>query len=185
MNITVVWKFFSRGISRHRALAHRLPAHISPASISLSLSLSTWGLPSVPREPVQGNARDSIHPWAPFNCEGRELDQHWAFSSPFENSGVCSVQFSSVLSLSHVWLFATPWIAALQASLSITNFWSLPKLMPSNHLILCRPLLLLPSIFPSYQGLFKWVSSLHQVAKVLEFQLQHQFFQWTLRTDLL
>ena len=65
------------------------------------------------------------------------------------------VQFSSVQSLSHVWLFATPWIAAHQASLSITNSWSLLKLMsiesmmPSNHLILCRPLLLLPSIFTS------------------------------------
>ena len=64
-------------------------------------------------------------------------------------------QFSSVQSLSHVWLFATPWTAACQASLSITNSRSLPKLMtielamPSNHLILCRPLLLLPSIFPN------------------------------------
>ena len=62
------------------------------------------------------------------------------------------VQFScSVMS----WLFATPWTTARQASLSITNFQSLPKLMSiesvmsSNHLILCRPLLLLPSIFPS------------------------------------
>ena len=56
--------------------------------------------------------------------------------------------------LSHAQLFATPWNAACQASLSITNSWSLPKLMamesvmPSNHLILCRPLLLLP-VFPS------------------------------------
>ena len=64
-----------------------------------------------------------------------------------------SVQFScSVMS---DWLFATPWTAACQASLSITNSWSLPKLMsiksgmPSNHLILCCPLLHLPSIFPS------------------------------------
>ena len=61
---------------------------------------------------------------------------------------------SSVQSLSHVQLFATPWTAAHQASLSITNFWSLLKLMPiesvmpSNHLILCHPLLPLPSIFP-------------------------------------
>ena len=60
---------------------------------------------------------------------------------------------SSVQSLSHVRLFVTPWTAALQASLSITNSQSLPRLMsiesvmPSNHLILCRPLLLLPSIF--------------------------------------
>ena len=64
-------------------------------------------------------------------------------------------QFGSVQSLSCVWLFVTPWTAACQASLSITNFQSLLKLMsiesvmPSNHLILCRPLLLLPSIFPS------------------------------------
>ena len=66
-----------------------------------------------------------------------------------------SVQFSSVQFLSHVQLFVTPWIAALQASLSITNSHSPPKPMsivsviPSNHLILCHPLLLLPSIFPS------------------------------------
>ena len=62
---------------------------------------------------------------------------------------------TSVQSLSRVLLFATPWTAACQASLSITNSQSLPKLMsiesvmPSNHLILCCPLLLLPSIFPS------------------------------------
>ena len=63
--------------------------------------------------------------------------------------------FSSVQSLSCVWLFATPWTTACQASLSITNSWNLPKPMsielvkPSDHLILCHPLLLLPSIFPS------------------------------------
>ena len=63
--------------------------------------------------------------------------------------------FSSVQSLSHVWLFATPWPAICQASLPFTNSQSLLKLMsiesvmPSNHLILCCPLLLLPSIFPS------------------------------------
>ena len=51
--------------------------------------------------------------------------------------------------LSRVWLFTIPWTAACQASLSITNSQSLPKGMPSNHLILCRPLLILPSIFPS------------------------------------
>ena len=62
---------------------------------------------------------------------------------------------SSVQSLSHIQLFAIPWAVACQASLSITNSWSLLKLMsiksvmPSNHLILCCPVLLLPSIFPS------------------------------------
>ena len=65
------------------------------------------------------------------------------------------MSISSVQSLSCVWLFVTPWTAACQASLSITNSWSSLKLisiesvMPSNHLILCHPLLLLPSIFPS------------------------------------
>ena len=74
--------------------------------------------------------------------------------------------FSSVQLLSCVQLSATPWTAARQASLSITNSWSLPKLMPiesempSNHLILCRPLLLLPSIFPSIR-VFSTESALH------------------------
>ena len=98
---------------------------------------------------------------------------------------------SSVQSLSRVRLFATPWATACQASLSITNSQSLPKLMStelvmsSNHLILCHPLLLLPSNPSQHQGLFKSVSSSHQVAKVLEFQFQHQSIQWTPRTDLL
>ena len=74
--------------------------------------------------------------------------------------------FSSFQSLSHIWLFATPWTAAHQASLSITNSRSLRKLMssesvmPSNHLILCHPLLLLPAIFPSIR-VFSNKSALH------------------------
>ena len=78
---------------------------------------------------------------------------------------VCSV-FSSVQSLSRVRLFATPWIAACQASLSITNSRSLLRLisiesvMPSSHLILCRPLLLLPPIPPSVR-VFSNESVLH------------------------
>ena len=75
------------------------------------------------------------------------------------------LQFSSVQSLSHVRLFVTPWTAACQASLSITNSWSPPKPMsiksvtPSSHLILCHPLLLLLSIFPSV-GVFSNGSAL-------------------------
>ena len=81
-----------------------------------------------------------------------------------------------VQSLSCIWLFVTPWTAACQASLSFTISWSLLKLMfielvmPSNHLILYPPAFNLSQ----HQGLFQWVSSLHQVAKVLEFQ--HQSF---------
>ena len=75
-------------------------------------------------------------------------------------------QFSSVQSLSHIQLFVTPWTAARQASLSITNSWSLLTLMsiklmiPSNQIILCSPLLLLPSIFPSIR-VFSSASVLH------------------------
>ena len=72
----------------------------------------------------------------------------------FQNQKHSLLSFSSVQSLSHVRLFAAPWTAACQASPSITNSWNLLKfmsiasVMPSNHLILCHPLLL-PSIFPS------------------------------------
>ena len=79
---------------------------------------------------------------------------------------VKSHQFSSVQSLSHVRLFATPWIAARQASLSITisrsslRLTSIESVMPSSHLILCRPLLLLPPIPPSFRD-FSNESALH------------------------
>ena len=101
-----------------------------------------------------------------------------------------SVQFSSVQLLSGVWLLVTSWTAVRQASLSISNSQSLSKLMStesvmsSNHLILCCPLLFQPSIIPAW-GSFKWVSSSHQVAKVLEFQLQHQSFQCVFKIDFL
>ena len=101
-----------------------------------------------------------------------------------EDINLFKVYVVVIQSPSHVWLFATPLTAAGQASLSLTAFQSLPKfmsmesVMPSNHLILCRPFSALN--LSQHQGL-----SLHQVAKVLELQLQHQSFQWTLRTDLL
>ena len=101
------------------------------------------------------------------------------------------ILISSVQLLSHVSLFATPWTAARQASLSIINSQSLFKLMPiksvmpSNHLIFCCLLFLLPSIFFSIR-VFTYESVLHiRWAKVLEFQLQHQSFQWIFRTDFL
>ena len=84
--------------------------------------------------------------------------------------------------LSHVGLFETPWTAACQASLSITISQNLLKLMsiglvmPSNHLILCHPILLLPSIFPSIRVfLMSW--HFPSGGQVLELQLQHQSFQ--------
>ena len=85
-----------------------------------------------------------------------------------------------VQSLSRVQLFATPRTATHQASLSSTisqsliKFMSIESVMPTNHLALCHPLLLLPSIFPNIRILSR-VSSSHQVAKVLELRLQQQW----------
>ena len=98
--------------------------------------------------------------------------------------------FSSVQSLSCVWLFVTPWTTACQASLSNTNSQSFQNhvhcvgdaIQVSHSLSSPSP----PALnLSQHQGLFKWVSSLHQVAKAREFQLQHQSFQWTLRTNLI
>ena len=109
---------------------------------------------------------------------------------PWKNTRPLFLWIRSDQLLSRVRLFATPWIAARQASLSISNsrsslrLTSIESVMPSSHLILCRPLLLLPP--PSqHQSLFQWVNSSHEVAKVLEFQLQHHSFQRNPRADLL
>ena len=115
---------------------------------------------------------------------------NYLFKGPiFKNqsySEVLEIQFSSVQLLSRVQLFVTPWTAAHQASLSISNSQSPPiplsieLVMPSNQLILCHPLLILPCL-SQHLGLFQWFVSSHQVAKVLE--LQHQYFQWVFRVD--
>ena len=103
--------------------------------------------------------------------------------------------FSSVQSLSRVQLFETPWTAACQASLSITNSQSPSKPMsiesvkPSNHLILCHPLLLLPSIFTSIRAFSNESALCIRWPKYWSFSfnisLKFQSFQWTPRTDLL
>ena len=101
---------------------------------------------------------------------------------------ICNDLISSVQSLSRVWPFVTPWTAAHQPSLAITNSQSLLKLMsiesvmPCNHLILCHPLLLLPSVFPSIRVFSNEFVFMYQVAKILE--LQHQSFQWIFRTGV-
>ena len=82
----------------------------------------------------------------------------------------CPDQIRSDQSLSHVWLFATPWITAHQASLSITNSQSLLRLtsiesmMPSRHLILCRPLLLLPPIPPTFPP--SWTTGFYPMSQL-------------------
>ena len=121
---------------------------------------------------------------------GTFLTYYYLSMSPF-------LFFVVVQSLSHVWLFATPWTAACQASLSCIS-WSLLKLMsiesvmPSNHLILCRPLLLLPSIFPSIRVLsnesalcIRWPYLMNQLFCIKVLKLQLQSFWWIFRVDFL
>ena len=103
--------------------------------------------------------------WCP-NMQITEQDKHCPC---LQGAVISSVQFRSVQSLSRVRLFATPWTAASQASLSMTSVVPSPPAPRSSQ----------------HQGLFKWVNSSHEVAKVQEFQLQHQSFQWTPRIDLL
>ena len=107
-------------------------------------------------------------------------------------SMMLAVHLSSVQLLSWIWPFATLWTTAHQASLSIDKqlleftqthvHWIGDDIQPSHPLSSPSPLAPSPS---QHQGLFKLVSSSHQVAKVLEFQLQHQPFQWIFRTDFL
>ena len=149
-------------------------AHQAPLFMEISWQEYLSGLPFLP-------PGDQTHLSCGF-CFGKQILYHWDFLN------ICA-QFSSAQSLSHVWLFVTSLTAACQASLSITNSRSLLKLMsielvmPSNHLILCHPFSSPLQSFPA-SGFFKWVSSSHQLAKVLEFQLQHQSFRWTPRTNL-
>ena len=96
-----------------------------------------------------------------------------------------------IQSLSRIWLFATPWTVARQAPLSSTisqnlfKIMSIESVMLSNHFILWWNPSSSALNLSQHQGLFQWVSSSHQVTKVLEFQLQHQSFQWIFRTDFL
>ena len=116
-------------------------------------------------------SRESSQPrnWIRVSCIAARFFTSWA-----TREARCFIQFSSVTQpCPTLW---DPMNCSTQASLSITNSWSSPKLMsiesvmPCSHLILCCPLLLLPPIPPSI-SLFQWVNSSHEVAKVLEFQL--------------
>ena len=106
------------------------------------------------------------------------------------HEAVAKVQFSSFPSLSHVQLFATPWMQHSRLlcpsqfpELTWTHVHSVGDAIRPSHPVLSPS----PPTFnlSQHQGLFQWVSSSHQVAKRLEFQFQHQFFQWLFRTDFL
>ena len=124
-------------------------------------------------------------------CQSLETRILWPYFNLISYYGQFYLRcISSVQLLSHVWLFVTPWTAVYQASLSVTNSWSLLKLMsiklvmPSNQLILCHSLLLLPSIFPSIR-VFSNESVLHiRWPKYWSFKFSMSF-QWIFRTDFL
>ena len=121
-------------------------------------------------------------PWA-LQGTNEPMNEFWTHGSVLSWRAQ-SVRFSSSVASDS----ATPWTAARQASQSITN--SLPE-FTQTHGDAIQPYHPLSSPSPpafnlfQHQGLFKWVSSLQQVAKVLEFQLQQQSFQWIFRTDFL
>ena len=142
-----LWRWWMARLCKWRWLRHSLSFPI-PALFQSVVSSGNYIRAHAPRK-LDNSVLRTQKAWAVsdsgiiksgYTC----LSPHWLMWILF-----------SVQSLSCVWLFATPWTAARQASLSITNSWSPPKLMsiesvmPSNHLILCRPLLLLPSIFPN------------------------------------
>ena len=116
------------------------------------------------------------------------INEWFRFCKLKRNFFIQEKMVSSVQSLSHVWLFATPWTAACQASSPTPGVYSNScPLSPWCHPTFSSSVAPFPpaSNLSQYQGLLKWVSSLHQVVKVLEFQLQHQSFQWIFRTDFL
>ena len=116
------------------------------------------------------------------------MSNNFCLSSIFYVICIGTVQFSSLLLLSHVWLFVTPWTTGLPVHHQLPEFtqthvhWVGDAIQPSHPLLSSSP----PTFnLSQHQDLFKWVSSSHQVVKVLEFKLQHQSFQWIVRTYFL
>ena len=108
---------------------------------------------------------------------------YWISMARWDKESLSSIQFSSVSqtcpTLCDHMDCSIPGFQYITKSQSLLTLMSIELVIPSNHLVLCHPLLLLPPIFPSIRGFS------NQVAKVLEFQLQHQYFQWIFRTDFL
>ena len=159
--------------------------HLARSTFDLRVAEHPQSVQATPRErlfpvciKIIQNARQYVHchEWAESEALWGIYKARWWVSHTVFKQFLKQCSVSSVQSLSLVWLFVTPWITARQASLSITNSWSslrltsIESVMPSSHLILCLPLLLLPPIPPSI-SLFQRVNSSHEVAKVLEFQL--------------
>ena len=141
-----------------------------------------------------------IHIWFIYICIFIifHIISHYRLLQTTEYSSLCYivdhcclyVLFIVIVAINYVWLFATPWTAAFQASLFFTVSRTLPNSCPLSWW--CHPTIS-SSVTPfspalnlsRLQGLFRWISSLHQVAKVLELHLHHQSLQWIFRTDFL
>ena len=160
-------------------------ARQAPLSMGI-LQTRILELVSMPSSRGSSQSRDRTQ----VSCITGGIFTHWATREAQSLLLHAIKTHSSVQSLSRVQLFVTPWTAACQAPLSITNYRSLLKLIsivgdaiqPSHPWSSPSPLTFNLS---QHQGLFKWASSSHQVAKVLEFQFQHHSFQWIFRTDIL
>ena len=166
----------------------------------LPWSFACWpGRPGMRRTEVESSLGHRTRAWR-LECKDgaggvQGCQDPWCVLDTHPTSPLCPsspfVSLSqSVQSLSCVWRFATPWTAACQASVhhQLPEFtqthvhWVGDTIQSSHSLSSPSP----PAFnLSQHQSLFKWVSSPHQVAKVLEFQFQHQFFQWIFRTDLL
>ena len=173
-NMSRCFSRMSRSINHAQISTHR---NMNSSQTSKRRDMSNISLPNIVGIKASGINPHSCRNVVSKSTCGTGRNNISGFLSPCLDNW--NLFISSILSLSHVGLFETPWIAAHQASLSITNSRNLPKLisiesvMPSNHLILSSPS---PPAFnlSQPQSLFKWVNSSHQVAKVLHFQPQHQ-----------
>ena len=169
-------------------LADAVPASNSLDPLGLDPS-SPWARKESDTTEATEHARTQVGISRKIKQERKIMSTRQTGSSHYFITVLLGYQFSSVQSLSHVWLFATSWTAAYQVSLSINKSQSLLKLMsielvmPSNYLIPYCPFLLLPSIFPSIRVFSNESVHLIRLTKRLEFQLQHQSFQSIFRTD--
>ena len=210
--VLVLWKHFPLGSQRHGTFEQ----HVADSSLTLKWEVGQFGSR---KNTAQGKLRSQPPPFSldPRESDGGPVVPLWTtilcihISYPYRVPVICEHYFPiyfnisdtiqpinpflsflhlSFQLLSRIWLFATPWTAAHQASLSITNSWSLLKLM--SIVLVMHPTISSPVIpfsshhqsFPA-SGSFPLSQFFHHVAKVLESHLQHQSFQWIFRTDLL
>ena len=200
--------FYSISLSEVSGITETWYLFIQPASINHPISVRTHAgsrkhLLNTNKEWVCVNLSLRMPAVSNYSCPGRGVSGPGTGVLRFYSPSVCShhapwrqmVKTSfqqnpwnqSITLLSSMWRTGH---LSFTISQSLLKFMSIESVMLFNHLILCHPLLLLPSIFPrirvfSNESSLKWVVSLHQVVKVLELQLQHQSFQRIFRADFL